>query len=487
MQTVSTTVEIRVGSPAGETVELVNQETTEHAADQSLDIPVNGIVGISEEPIQMQVQARPQLFDMDLEHMHLDLYKSKYMTPDDFLDDIRKIVHNANVRADEDAERLFRAQAMLTAAEVSIQDFDPQFRQECERMAARESKRREAARKAREKSRAASGTPPINGSEVYAPGTRRSARHNGLQPELSITDPLLLERRLKRQRSAEANSEDQEMDGRGSKRSRVSSNELDGHSPMDVQMGTPPPRPHAVRFTDDMPQQPRTPTPSGDLSVPPSIIEQQSQPSGFGDLLNPMRPEEVPFPPDSTQLPVVADQVPPDMPTGPIVPEVGPPAPAPVDGVDSDGMTLASKTELLDTPPRFFLADDANAHDMHIDEPSSAPIDQHVDEGAQQPSPAAEPASEVPEVPMEIERTPTPLPDFEVDSEALAGLKTDLRDRTYTLNVEQLEQLRASCLGCVWRHRSEWNRTALVQELRDTVRDFVDEASVDDADATSPV
>ena len=77
----------------------------------------------------------PQLFDMDLERMHLDLYRSKYLTPDDFLTDIRKIVHNATVRVEEDPERLFRAQAMLTAAEVSIQDFEPQFRMECERMA----------------------------------------------------------------------------------------------------------------------------------------------------------------------------------------------------------------------------------------------------------------------------------------------------------------------------------------------------------------
>lgn len=37
--------------------------------------------------------------------------------------------------------------------------------------------------------------------------TRRSGRNNGQQPELSITDPVQLERRLKRQWSNEAASD----------------------------------------------------------------------------------------------------------------------------------------------------------------------------------------------------------------------------------------------------------------------------------------
>lgn len=252
-------MEVLRTSPNGEAI-VDNEDTNEQVVEQSMGSTINGVDGVNDTPIRAQAQAQmqPQLFDMDLERMHVDLYKSKYLTPDDFLDDIRKIVHNASIRADEDPERLFRAQAMLTAAEVSIQDFDPQFRLECQRMVGRETKRREEARKARDRRRPAIDDSIVDGS-AYAPGTRRSARHNGLQPELSITDPLLLERRLKRQRSAEVNaeSEDQEGgEGRNTKRSRVSSHELDGNDSMENHSGTPPHRPHAVRFVDDVSQKP---------------------------------------------------------------------------------------------------------------------------------------------------------------------------------------------------------------------------------------
>ena len=109
-------------------------------------------------------------------------------------------------------------------------------------------------------------------------------------------------------------------------------------------------------------------------------------------------------------------------------------------------------------------------------------------------NPAAEaPAPEValqlepePEVPMEVERSPMPLPDFHLDEDGLADLKAYLRDATESLNVEQLEQLRATCLGLVWRHRQDWDRTSLVRELKAEAEEFVQEVQLDDADAASP-
>jgi len=86
---------------------------------------------------------------------------------------------------------------------------------------------------------------------------------------------------------------------------------------------------------------------------------------------------------------------------------------------------------------------------------------------------------------MVIERTPTPLPEFLVDHHQVVNLKGDLRDTTGSLTVEQLEQLRATCLGCIWRHRTEWDRNALVQELKEVVKEFVDEVGEDLSDSTS--
>ncbi|KAG2741444.1 hypothetical protein P692DRAFT_20956500 [Suillus brevipes Sb2] len=204
--------------PVVNEVEIIATTVTVQAENDVVDIceqviqeQPNGIVnGIHpdpepiehSEPPQPPHPPQPQLFDMDLERMHVDLYKGKYLTPHDFLEDINKIVFNAAARAHQDptGDRLYRAQAMLTAAEVSIQDFDAQFKHECQRMAEQERKRREEHKKAKGKGRA--GEDAQNG----AAAPRRSARHNGQQLEITITDPLQLERRLKRAHSTERHS-----------------------------------------------------------------------------------------------------------------------------------------------------------------------------------------------------------------------------------------------------------------------------------------
>ena len=56
-----------------------------------------------------------------------------------------------------------------------------------------------------------------------------------------------------------------------------------------------------------------------------------------------------------------------------------------------------------------------------------------------------------------------------------------MRD-TATLNVEQLEQLRATALGAVWRHRTEWDRGALLREIDSLVDEFVEEVRTDAMD-----
>jgi len=50
------------------------------------------------------------------------------------------------------------------------------------------------------------------------------------------------------------------------------------------------------------------------------------------------------------------------------------------------------------------------------------------------------------------------------------------------LTIEYLEQLRATCLGMVWRHRQEWNRDELVNELMAYVKEFVCEVKEFDLD-----
>ena len=69
--------------------------------------------------------------------------------------------------------------------------------------------------------------------------------------------------------------------------------------------------------------------------------------------------------------------------------------------------------------------------------------------------------------------TPAPMPDFIVDPDKLSRLKHHLPGRTDLLSVEELEQLRAMCLGCIWRHRVAWDRGQMLDELETILFDFV--------------
>ncbi|GLB33226.1 putative AAA domain (Cdc48 subfamily) containing protein [Lyophyllum shimeji] len=418
---------------------------------------VNGIVHQhQEQQLEQQQQTAviqlPQLFDIDLEKMHMELFKDRYLTPQDFLDDIGKMVHNANARAHEDLDRLYKAQAMFTAAEVSIQEFDPQFRLECERMAVRERKRREEHRKekGKEKEREKGKTSDDNLNGV-ANGTRRSARTTGQQPEIAITDPVQLERRLKRQRSAEATtdshaSEEEGGENRDAKRSRVAGAHED-HDPLNIvsPMAVVQPRVHFAPELEPM-SHPNLQGTDMVVDAPPEVPRRIG---GFDpSLLNPMSPDveqNLFHAGPSTLL---------DEPKAPS-------PPAPVLPADPSNPFLSSAplpaTTLVSSPPRTPSAQRSRTITNSLE-----PLQQKP------PSP----------IPMVIERTPTPLPDFYVDDKLVAELQRRLRDETDALTIEELEQLRATCLGCVWRHRMEWDRDALVKELLDLVNEFIAEVSV---------
>ena len=411
----------------------------------------------------------PKLFHMDLERMHVELHKNRYLTPQAFLDDVGKMVHNAVVCQSEDLERLHRAQAMYTATEVSMQDFDPQFRAECERMAERERQRRAARRKEKEKAKEQRLQEADAGSETYAPGTRRSARHNGQEPEIAITDVAKLERaaRLKRQRSngpstSSQTSGDEIGDGRNAKRSRVNE---------DVSMNTNLPEPCSTQQVStaastvylSCPQPQPTPDsvdPTGNggrlPDVPPSAMGGGFDPS----LLNPAppHPDQVPyqrfFTPSSTPVSAAPD---------PMTVDAQPRSPSPV----LPPPESAQSSEL--PPPSETLASNADA---------PTPIPPIAGES---PTPAPS-APERDFEAIEVDREPTPLPDFHFDQNALTCLGDGFRDTTDLLNIEQLEQLRASCLGCIWAHRSDWDRDNLILELGKILRDFVEEVQADHED-----
>ena len=457
------------------TVEVVEQHQQQMEHTTPTDPPqINGHVAEGQEPVVAVITEpppppppKPHLYDMDLERVHVELYRNKYLTPFDFLQDIRKIAHNAEVCAINDLERLYKAQAMLTATEVSLNDFDQTFRLDCERMAVRERKRREDRKKQKQKEKAEKekekerqGGEAADLNNPYAPGTRRSARNTGQEPEVSITDPLQLERRLKRSRSAEGGATDgrqssEEVEGRSPKRSRVASeDERTSQSLLPIPF---------VKST--------TPLPDGTLR-PPQHSPQLAHPS-------PRR-------------------------TGGFDPSLLNPAPA------SDGTPFASAQNGATPPPSSTLSSTPTVSAQHrLESPNpfvvktqqpqqevpvviaQGPVDQLQDEAASEerqndPDLEGEPPAEppAPEM-MEIIRTPTPLPDFRIDEYGMEQLRSCLGAPTAELDIEELEQLRATCLAAVWRHRTAWDRTALVSELISMAKEFVREVLAEDDEMNS--
>ena len=478
------------------------------------DAQPNGVV-VEQQQAQATVQQLPPLFDMDLERMHSELFRGRYLTPQDFMDDIGKMVHNADVRSHEDLDRLYKAQAMFTAAEVSIQEFDSQFRLECERMAVRERQRRDERKKekGKEREQQQQATAPIP--------IRRSARANGLEPEHPITDPVKLERRLKRQRGeldgtggdslntseGEANADPAtSYQGRDAKRTRILEERDDGRDPLDTLGRTPNSevRSHVVRFVTGPLDSPLGAEPPQQTHLSPQMHSNHLRPfpnltfhslqsspvpdlqlglrpsAGFNPaLLNPVQPSErQPF----------ASPI-------PLSPNPGPSrSPVPVDPADpfisqphpqypylSPEVLLARNVIRGLTPPVVGSTQSSTLVPRHASARSSRhPTPMII-------GPTAESVVHPPEsTPMEVvvaERIWTPLPDFHVSRGLVDELGRMFRVETGRLTIEQLEQLRATCLGAVWRERKEWDRDRLVGELVKLVRAFVLEVEGSDSES----
>lgn len=511
METVTTTV-LEVHHSENGVIDLTTDQATQ-VVNGDHGAPMNGVLMVQQQAIQ-----DPALFDMDLERMHTELFKGRYLTPQDFLDDVGKMVHNANVRSQYDLDRLHKAQAMFTAAQVSIQEFDPQLRLECERMATRERQRRDARKK--EKGRGKEE----NGNGVPA-GMRRSARNNGLQPEHSITDPVKLERRLKRQRGDEGSGGDSHgsegeahsgvgLDGgRDAKRTRIIDEHDDDRDPLDTLGGTPGSagvRSHVVRFAPIIvePMAPlievsevqyqqqanQFPAPSHPSLYPSQLNFANTHPDqmvvdpsprralGFDPaLLNPVQPAEDHFQQGSpfSSRPNNEPYNFPSMsfdPSDPFVSHQQPQQPyhplqypqAAFRLQDNNNLLAKTPTPPLHAPPRLSSRSPAlQGPDTARPSRQTTPL----------PLPTASTASREP-TPMIVERTPTPpLPDFHVSPELVSSLRQLLTSDTTGLTIEQLEQLRATCLGTVWRHRKDWDRDELVSELLKEVKEFVEEVT----------
>lgn len=265
----------------------------------------------------------------------------------------------------------------------------------------------------------------------------RSARHNGQQPGLKITDPLQLERKLKRQRSDEGEVLTPELsdelgDEREAKRSKMSVSDDGERDPPDNLVSHSVPRQPTVRFAADFP-----------------LVQPTSH---TGDNRNIHFVQDMPPSPQLTKIAGFDPSLPNPTANQPSLAPYfnGPPLPNLLETFAASSSNFNPNGMFLPIPAQENQAENhAHTHNFALQTPVS--MDEMLSPTVQ---PMHEP--EQPPIPMIVERTPTPPPEFHVGQELVHLLKTELRDSTGSLTVEQLEHLRATCLGCEWRVNGVW-------------------------------
>lgn len=126
------------------------------------------------------------IWTVNLEKMQKRLYYNGYLTVQDFIEDLGKIVSNAEEAQEVDEERLTRAHQLRNLAVILMdQHIDAEFRVSCERMAARMLMREQEAREEAEKQRME------REEQAKGPqGERHSSRLHGEEPEASSLEEL---------------------------------------------------------------------------------------------------------------------------------------------------------------------------------------------------------------------------------------------------------------------------------------------------------
>ncbi|GAA5916804.1 hypothetical protein JCM8208_004779, partial [Rhodotorula glutinis] len=471
-------------------------------------------------------------FNVDLDTMASDLYKGLYYTPDDFVADILRIQANAEVNKimENDGEAPIRAGQMVNHVKVMLdQTFDAPFRTECDKLAARLRARDEAdpSRRARRKGREGD----IPGEEALVSAAEKAADAGGAHRPRYGTRPSGSD-------AEEAGNKEggAAVEGQGEELGEVEGSEhplkraRGGEGPDGEVEGGEGAAMEGVEGGDDE-QGPAKRARFGlEEPVATALVNGQgvastsgangmnghavaaSTPSGsFADLLNPTASSSLsgfanPFsqPPEqlnpyaaahdastsATAPPMAVGATPDDavvstaaaahVGTAPsfLSGLVAPPAtssgpfaaavPAPVAPIQNGGLSGTSAAGgSADNASRDATPTPAAA------DPAPTAVD--GDGAADGKAVAVVEPEEQQRSPTPMEATPPPPPPFVLPEAEVDALSSFLTSRTDALNSDQLEQLRAACFDAVWRARSAWDRSAVVQELAELAHEFVDE------------
>lgn len=408
-------------------------------------------------------------YNVDLDTMHMDLYKGLYTTPEAFLEDVSFIENNAEVEGI--ADDIIRAGQLMNHVKVMLdQTFDEAFKADCAKMAERAAERERnkptsgkkgkdkeiaratAALNAPYRTRQTASADPTRGPEDHAEAsTLKRARAEG-EPE----DPEADEGPTKRARG----EDDLEFGGNVNIISATPSN---GHIVANEYQYPPSNGVTNGHTSGSSLSRLLDPSPPG-TSAGPSIggFSTSADVSGiFSDEITPLQPifstTGPPIPPQPIFVPVpilttALSFIPPPAPASNASSALSSPK-SPV------GLELATGSDHVGTGSGSVTGDEDTAMSSVV-----------AADTAELP-----PVVEEPEAIIEDPPTPEPFPDFVLSLATLDTLKNLLGHGTQALNVDQLEQLRAACYDAIWRGRKAWDRDELVAELTLLAREFVEE------------
>jgi hypothetical protein len=404
------------------------------------------VVGLGDQPYH----------NVDLDSMHVDLYKGYFLTPDDFLADVLRIQVNAEVNAllEQDSEAPIKAGQMVNHSVVMIdQLFDQGSRVEYAKMAVRIKEREKLNPTAHSKKRkgrkevvaGAHAIAAIAAAGGYGGG------YGGFGGAFNV-----------RQRPQDTNGvivlDDDGEVAPGAKRSRVEDGE-------DAEMGEggdearPAKKSKGLEGSDadaDAAGEEDDSLPVASTSRLDNIMNAEDTSSSVVDtaagslfsatnLINPYA-----IPPTATSrlahLSVVTPLSSPDD------------TPTSTQPLDTATNAVASTSGV-----RF-------AEQVEVEEPTSPTLVPTTPERVEAVVAIASPIAVDPP-------TPEPLPTFFLDEATLSSISTFLTEETGELSIDELEQLRASCYDIIWRGRKDWDRQALMVELEEVVREFVEEVN----------
>lgn len=377
--------------------------------------------------------------DIDLEKMHYSLYYDEYLTPADFVHDVKLIRNNAHLnstysRDRDDFETTAKADQMLNQVHIMIdQAFEPQFHIECERMAAREKERLK-----RKKGK---------GKETTTAPTRQSARSSGRPPEFGLSDVVQLERKLKRQRrDSESPSGGEEGRENGSKRHKADG--VNGVVPGMDELGDG----REAGQSESQPFDFGAPRVAFDLTgrhggaAEETLEEADTGKDGNFEA-------GVPVAPIVSEAIVGSDYQLSHVPTSTNLAASGSVSIDPAAPLASNFTSSSLPEDNL--PSHHDPAKLADLTDMAVDVSKAFEAE---------PEPEPEPIPKV-------------IPEFVIDDSAVSRLERILVGETGSFNVDQLEQLRAACYDRIWSGRKEWDRRPLVEELCQMGEEMIQDAS----------